>query len=80
MRNYNKYNSQYQRYRDAAAGILVDFILVFCANACATGMVKPLVSPNAAPMIKEFIEPTPPTAARASVLTYRPTSILSTNV
>ena len=52
----------------------------FAPKACATGIVNPLVRPSAAPTIKEFIEPTPPTAARASVLTYRPTRILSTKV
>ena len=46
MRNYNKYNSQYQRYRDAAAGILVDFILVFCAECLCHGYGKATREPQ----------------------------------
>ena len=58
------------------AAYLFIFFSFLAPKDWATGIVKPAVSPKAAPIIKLFIEPTLPTAARAFVPTKRPTIIL----
>ena len=47
-------------------------------NRWAVRMVKPVVMPNASPVIRNMIVPVLPTAARALVLTNWPTMIEST--